>query len=183
MSKKQISIIIFICTLLLGIFLFIFPKISEVQAKERVYKSKRLELENTMESLLILRDSLNKLSERKKLLFQERNLLFLEEKELPFFYKDLSTVVENLKITTFELKPGEFQEIPDLPPGFPLKLQRVPIELKLAASYQQFIDFFRDMYAQSYPISFDQIILAEDKNGDVLVLNILFDIYVLKGGE
>jgi len=49
-------------------------------------------------------------------------------------------------------------------------------------NYNQFIDFFRDLYDQSYPLSFNQVQLVSDNN--ILTLNVVFDVYVLeRGGE
>ncbi|ACI19753.1 hypothetical protein [Dictyoglomus thermophilum] len=180
--KNKIHLYIFIIVLVLGLVLFIMPKYSEVSKKEKLYETKKLELENAIESINALRDTLNKIKEKRNVIFSERNLLFLEEEEVPIFFKDLSIVMKRNKITSFEIKPLEYEEIKDLPEGFPLKLKKLPINLKVVGNYNQFIDFFRDLYDQSYPLSFNQVQLVSDNN--ILTLNVVFDVYVLeRGGE
>lgn len=179
--RNKIHLYIFVIVLLLGLILFVMPKYSQVNRKEREYNTKRLELENAIESIAILRDTLNKIEERRKVIFAERNLLFLREDEIPIFFKDLSIVIKKNKITSFEIKPSDFEEIKDLPENFPLKLKKLPVNLKLVGNYSQFIDFFRDLYEQSYPLSFNQVQLISSEN--LLTLNVIFDVYVLEGGE
>jgi len=149
------------------------PKYSQVSKKEREYNTKRLELENAIESIATLRDTLNKIEERRRVIFAERNLLFLREEEIPIFFKDLSIVIKRNKITSFEIKPSDFEEIQDLPENFPLKLKKLPINLKLIGNY--------NLYDESYPISFNQVQLMSSEN--LLTLNVIFDVYVLEGGE
>ncbi|ACK42456.1 MULTISPECIES: hypothetical protein [Dictyoglomus] len=179
--RNKIHLYIFTIVLLLGLILFVMPKYSQVSKKEREYNTKRLELENAIESIATLRDTLNKIEERRRVIFAERNLLFLREEEIPIFFKDLSIVIKRNKITSFEIKPSDFEEIQDLPENFPLKLKKLPINLKLIGNYNQFIDFFRDLYDESYPISFNQVQLMSSEN--LLTLNVIFDVYVLEGGE
>lgn len=179
--RNKIHLYIFVIVLLLGLILFVMPKYSQVNRKEREYNTKRLELENAIESIAILRDTLNKIEERRKVIFAERNLLFLREDEIPIFFKALSIVIKKNKITSFEIKPSDFEEIKDLPENFPLKLKKLPVNLKLVGNYSQFIDFFRDLYEQSYPLSFNQVQLISSEN--LLTLNVIFDVYVLEGGE
>jgi len=180
--RDKIHIYIFLLIFLLGLILFIMPQYSQVNKLESLYRNKRLELENTIESLNILRDTLNKIEERKKLIFAERNLLFLKEEEIPVFYKDLSIVIKKNNIRSFEIKPGDMEDVKDLPENFPLKMQKLPIELRLVGNYNQFLDFFRDLYNQNYPISFTQIQLTNNEDGK-LILYTSFDIYILRGGE
>jgi type IV pilus assembly protein PilO len=156
------------------------PKYSQVNKLESLYRNNRLELENTIESLNILRDTLNKIEERKKLIFAERNLLFLKEEEIPIFYKDLSIVIKKNNIRSFEIKPGDMEDVKDLPENFPFKMQKLPIELRLVGNYNQFLDFFRDLYNQNYPISFTQIQLTNNEDGK-LILYTSFDIYIFLG--
>ncbi len=179
--RDKIHLYIFIIVLLLGLILFVMPKYSQVNKKEKEYNTKKLELENAIESVAMLRDTLNKIEERRKIIFAERNLLFLKEEEIPIFFKDLSILIKRNKITSFEIKPSDFEEIRDLPENFPLKLKKLPINLKLVGNYSQFIDFFRDLYDQSYPISFNQVQLISSEN--LLTLNVIFDVYVFGGGK
>lgn len=182
--RSKIPFLSFIITLLIGLVFLVLPKYNTLSLKEKEYKNKNLELQNLSESIVILRDTLNKIAERRKLIFQERNLIFLNKEEIPIFFKELSEIVKKNRIKSFELRPGDIEEIPDLPQNFPLKMKKLSISLKFAGSYNQYIDFFKEIYDRQFPIGFKEIRFINDMSNRLLFLSSVFDIYVLdEGGE
>lgn len=180
--KSRIPFLFFLITLLIGLIFLSLPKYNVLVSKEREFKNKNLELQNLSESIISLRDTLKKISERRKLIFQERNLLFLTKDQIPIFFKELSETVNKYKLKSFELRPGDFEDLTDLPENFPLKIKKLSINLKFAGTYNQYIDFFRDVYNKQFPIGFRELHFINDMNSNLLILHSLFDVYVLEGG-
>lgn len=181
--RNKIPFLVFLLILLIDLMLFSLPKYNTLVKREKEYRMKRLELQNLVESMSILRETLERINEKRKFIFQEKNFIFLTMGEIPIFFKDLSEIVKKCKIKSFEIRPGDFETIQDLPNNFPLKMKNLPINLRLAGSYNQFIDFFREIYNCQYPISFRQIQFINDSNYNFLVFSAIFDVYVLEGGE